>query len=214
MRIIHAENFRFYVPQASEGERRSCIIPIGGLAGVTCEVRCPSSAVLNGITKNGETVCLAVGVVCEFDGRLEGFSALEVVASEAFAYCIRQKGRWLEIPDPVPVAVAADEPTNKPIADLVRQELQKYLARHEMDTALSSDVSVEELLEDIQSGDLDFEDEPDPFGLGYEERLKEFQAAADALPPAEQPKPAEAPAAAPNAPAAEPGDGSKTQITT
>lgn len=224
MRKISAADFRHYVP-AGEGERRNTFIELGQFMRnhVTAEFRCASPLVVSGVDEDGQTVFLGDGKIVYLDGVLDGFVSIEVNADAPYCYWIRAKGRWLEVPDPVPAAVKVDEPANKPIADLVRQELQKYLARRSMDQELATDVSVEELLDDLENGDLEFEEEPDPFGLGYEERLAEFQEAHRAkegeLPmegshPAQQPKPAPEPANAPREHAEKPAGGPAPQITT
>lgn len=181
MRKFTASEFRHYVPEGA-GERRNTFIELGEFARnhVCAEFRCASPIVVSGVDEDGQTVFLGDGKVVYLDGVFDGFKALEVNADAPYCYWFRVKGRWFEVPDPVPMAVKVDEPATKPIADLVRQELQKYLARRNMDSELATDVSVEELLDDLENGDLEFEEEPDPFGLGYEERLQEFQEARSA----------------------------------
>lgn len=180
MRKFTAAHFQHHVPESKDGEElRSNQIVLGDFARtmVAFEVRCQDPVTVNLIDSDGQTVFFDHGRVVSFDGTLDGFVSVEVISARAFCYWFRGKNRWLEVPDPTPAAVAIDEPVNKPLADLVRAELQKYLARQQLDSAFASDVSVEELLDDLENGDLEFESEPDPFGLGYEERLQEFEEA-------------------------------------
>lgn len=223
MRKLIAKDFRHYVPEG-EGERRNTYIELGEYMRnhITAEFRCANELVVSGVDEDGQTVYLGSGRIVYLDGVLDGFVSVEVNADAPYCYWVRAKGRWLEVPDPIPVAVKIDEPVNKPIADLVRQELHKYLARRSMDSELATDVSVEELLDDLEHGDLEFEEEPDQFGLGYEERLEEFVAAKaekkaqegelplEGSDPAQPVKPAEASASDGSPPAEKPGK----QITT
>ncbi len=56
---------------------------------------------------------------------------------------------------------------------MIREELRKYVSRLEADKALATDVDVEELYDDIESGEHEFEAEPDLFGLGYAEMVEQ-----------------------------------------
>lgn len=208
MRTINAEEFAFAVPTA-EGQR-SWLFEVRERTGVQMDIRCDEEVTLNGITTNGETVFLDRGRVVAFTSRLVGFSALEIVASKAFAYRSREKSRWREIPDPTRMVVEPDVDAGKPMSDLVKEELKKYLAKLDANKSLASDVDVEELFDDIEQGDLEFEQEADPFGLGYSEPEPQEEGRTTAAPrkPVEPRQssvvsPAEPKAAEPAAPAEE-----------
>lgn len=177
MRRIIASDFRHYIPEGA-GERRNTYIELGQFLKnqITAEFRCASEVVVSAVDADGQTVFLGEGKIVYLDGVFDGFVSLEVNANAAYCYWIRTKGRFLEVPDPIPAAVTLDQPVDKPIADLVAEHVRKYLAAKELDSSFQTDEAVEELIDDIQQGDLDFEAEPDPFGLGYEERLREFEA--------------------------------------
>lgn len=163
----------FYTPKG-DGEQRSVLVSIDGLLSLDVEIRSSDPVSLQLIAETGETLFLEWGQVLHFHGRCDGFVALEVVASKPFAYRTVVSSKWLEKPDPTPLTIAVDEAASTPVANLVRDELRKYVGRLEAANALASDVDIEELYDDIEQGDLDFEEEPDPFGLGYEERLEAF----------------------------------------
>lgn len=185
MRTIDASFWTNTIPQG-DGEQRSLLLPIEKDGVVwEMEVRSAEPVIVNLINKDGETVFLDSGQHVEFVGRVKGFSAFEILASSPFSHRSNVKGRWFETVDPTRLTVEIDESAKKPIADLVRAELQKYLARRSMDSELGSDVSVEELLDDLENGDLEFETEEDPFGLGYAELHPEVD---DPVEPATKPR--------------------------
>lgn len=191
MKRIVAGEWEFYTPEG-KGEQRSVLLDLNGWDGVEIDIRSSSPVELRTITDKGNTLFLDWGQTISFSGKLVGFAALEVVANNPFAFRARKKAKFLEVPDPKRLVVAVDESSAKPMQDLVRQELLKYLGRASAMGALKDDVSVEELLDDIESGDLDFEAEPEMFGIGHAE-----------MPPLEPEAPAQpvpAPAASSSAP--------------
>lgn len=209
---LKAGDYRFHTPEGDGAEKRSCLIELEPLVGVTVEVRSSDPVELRAITALGQTVFLDWGQRISFAGKLEGFKALEIVAQAPFSYYVKAKEGWLEKPDPKSYVVEIDESANKPMADLVKAELRKYLGRLAAENALASDVDVEELMDDLDNGDLEFEAEPDPFGLGYAE-TQDMEPVEPGLPlsgadPAQQPKPAQEPAKPGSEPAANPGPSS------
>lgn len=158
------------------GDRRS--IQLNGSwkqghdGGVEIEVRCASPVEINGITDSGETILLAWGQFALFKGRLLGFSGLEVVATENFSIRLASKTKWLEIPDPVPVVIHAEHSAQQPLQDAIREELTRWMGRESAKQFLKDDADIDELLDDVFNGDLEFEEE-DHHGLpsmrGFEE---------------------------------------------
>ena len=99
------------------------------------------------------------------------------------------------------MVVDIDESAKKPITDLITEEVRKYIGRAEAAGVLGTDISIAEFLDDVENGDLEFDEEPDPFGLGYEERLAEFNAAVATASSGEpEPSPGTPPAEPPSAP--------------
>lgn len=168
MKRLVASEWQTLIPEGT-GEKRSVqyLVPENGF--VDAEFRCSTPVELNAITKEGESILLAWGQFCSFKGVLEGFAFLEVVTDKSVAVRNLAKSKWLEVPDPVPLAMVIDEAADKPMADLVRAELVRFLAEQQVRQAVRSDVDIEELVDDIFNGDHEFEEEPDPFGLGFPE---------------------------------------------
>lgn len=213
MRDIHAQRWHQVVPNFSaKGEQRNQVYEIPDWNGVDVEVRCPEPVILNLVTKDGETLFLASGTVAGYRGRLVGAVALEVVCTAPYAIRLDQKKRWFEVVDPEPAVVVVDRPGEKAVEDIVRVELAKYVQKLKDMNAFNEEVEVEELLEDIRAGDLEFEEESmviDNFGLGYTEMEEEILISEPELPFGEQDAPepgAPAPAdkTAPDQPAAVP----------
>ena len=169
IRRFLASDFDFYTPQQSseEKEQRNCYIPLNGLTGVSIEVRSASPCTVSAITADGESVFLEAGSVIKFTARLEGFSAVEIQGTDTFAYRC-DANRFDEEVDPRRLVVALDEPASKPIDDLIREGIAKYLGKMKAQGILD-DAELEELVDDVYNGDHEFEEEPDPFGLGHVE---------------------------------------------
>lgn len=187
MKRIISTDWEFYVPEGDGSEARNVLFDLNGFDGVDLEIRSSNPVEIRAVSDQGNTLFLDWGQVVSFEGKLTGFAAIEVVASSAFAYRSRKKGRWLEKPDQRRLAIAVDEAATKPLADLMREEVVKYMARREAAGVLGTDVSIAEFLDDIENGDLEFDQEPDMFGVGYAE-----MEAADT--PQEQTPPAPPPA--------------------
>lgn len=205
MQTLKASDFNFRVPEGADGEKRSALLELNDqVTGIDLEVRAVD-LVVNLITTDGETFYLGSGDVVRWSGKVQGFAAIEIITQHTFAYQIRAKGRWREVPDPERLVVTGDASLESPIDQRIREELKRYLVKLQVDGLLADDAAVQELMDDIDNGDHEFEQEPDPFGLGYEERLAEWQAqgavasAEGDLPlagsdPAQQSKPAQEPA--------------------
>lgn len=142
---------------------------------VKIAVRSLNPVTLNGITLDGKTIFLAWGQTLAFTSKMVGFAALEVVSDGPLSVSYSQKGKFWEQPDPTKMVVPIEDAADKPIQDLIALHMKRAFAKMEADQLLADDVSAEELYEDFVNGDLEFEDEePDPFGLGYEERMEEY----------------------------------------
>lgn len=190
---LNAAEWQFHSP-AGSGETRSLLSALKGVTGVNLEIRSEKPVSLNAITADGTVLPLAVGQFCRFNGRLEGFVAIEVICDAPIAFKALEKVAWWEVPDPTKITVDSDEKALSPTQHMIRDELRKYVSRLEADKLLADDVSVEELLDDIEAGDHEFEAEPDPFGLGYEEPdlfPDEEEPAQESAPKPEPEKPAE-----------------------
>lgn len=209
MNRLIASEWETLIPQG-EGEKRSVqyLVPENGF--VDFSIRSVQPLEVNAITKEGESHLLAWGQFASWKGVLDGYAFLEVVTSSSFAIRNLSRPKWLEVPDPVPLALVIDEAASKPMADLVRAELAKLLAQKQTEAAIRSDVDIEELVDDIFNGDHEFEREPDPFGLGFEEPDEDDEPELP-LGPAEPNAPGGTPGAPAPAPATTPPpDGSKT----
>lgn len=175
MITFNASEWSFH--QLEKEEMRSCQIEIAGAVNaVSIDVRCPSPVTLNAVMADGRTLYLDWGSVISFSAKMVGFVAFEVLTDKSFMYRCNQRSRWFEVPDQTKMVVDIDESANKPITDLITEEVRKYIGRAEAAGVLGDDISIAEFLDDVENGDLEFEEEPDPFGLGYEERLAEFKA--------------------------------------
>lgn len=164
------------------GDRRSIHLDgqwkQGHDGGLEIEVRCPTPVEVNGITETGETVLLAWGQFAHFKGRLLGFAGLEVVATENFAIRLASKTKYLEIPDPVPTVIISEGSASQPLQDAIRQELMKWAGRESAKNFLKTDADINELLDDVFNGDLEFEEE-DHHGLPHMRGFEEEEAPED-----------------------------------
>lgn len=185
MKRIAASDFHHFVPQQSSEklEERNCYIPLNGTTGVNLSVRSVAPVQVSAIDTDGQTVFLEAGLIVNLSLRLDGFSALEIRATEPFAYQCDVPGKWWEIPDPQRLVVAVDEPASKPVDDLIREGIAKHLGKLAAQGILK-DAELEELLDDVYNGEHEFEEEEDMFGLGHVEedpetlkQMEEAQAA-------------------------------------
>lgn len=173
MRSFNSEEWRWYGKELTE--KQSFQFPIEDPAFVDVTVRSVEPVQMCLITKSGDTLALDWGTLLAFASKLVGFAALEIISSVPFAIRLGMKTKWLEAVDPTRLVIPIQESANKPMQDLLREELQRYAGRLAAEGLLADDVSVAELLDDIENGDLEFDEEPDMFGLGYEERHKEWE---------------------------------------
>lgn len=149
-----------------------CLIPIPEVMKVELEVRCEKDIVVNVVTEDGESIPLVNGKIVRWNGKLEGVSAVEIVADTGFWYSCR-KSRWFEFVDPNPMAIELVQTKDDVLRSMIEERLRAWEVKHHLDRPLSEDEK-DELVLDLVRGDLEFDDEPDAFGLGYEERLEEF----------------------------------------
>lgn len=161
-----------YYP-VTEGEKTSCLIPTEGVNKLTVEVRCEREVDLNVVTEDGQTIPLAHGRIVRWSGKLSGSSAVEIVGDAGFWYQCRKSSRWLEIADPTPMVIELKQTEGDILRSMIDERLQKWKVQQELNRELTEDEK-DELILDIANGDLEFEDIPDAFGLGYEERLDEY----------------------------------------
>lgn len=190
LKKLIASEWTTHVPNG-EGEARSCLISLKGQQSVDFEVRSTHDLQVNLINLDGETLPVGYGRQVQLFARLEGFAALEIVTDQPFAYRSVQKLKWLEVPDETRLTVDIDEKATTPVENLVRAELQRYAGRLAAAGMLADDASLEELLDDIDNGDHEFEAEPDPYGLGYEE--PDQLDIEDEIPMKQEPAPSPAP---------------------
>lgn len=196
-----ASQWVWHETSATEGEKRSCTMDVQGVSSLELEVRSAADVVVNLITLDGLTLPVQEGKFISVHAKLSGFAGVEIVASTPF--CYRTSGLTLheEKVDPRSMTVIAEESSSAPMSQMIADEIRKHLQRQEAQRTLTEDEAME-LVDDYLQGDLEFEDEPDMFGLGYEERYEEwekrkaeFEAAQaapeddgeDEVPPAEQP---------------------------
>lgn len=200
---FNAADWQHYVPKSENNEDiRSCLIPLqhpseGPDTSVHVELRSSTPMTLNAITQDGETLFLASGQVISFQGKLTGFTSVEIVTNSPFSHRMTETRNWLEKADPTRHVVEIDESAKKPIEDLIRHEMKKMLHKMKNENIFATDESVEELANDFVNGDLEFDEpgDPDPFGLGYEEMEPDGPPSSE---PAPAPTPAKPPEPAPN----------------
>lgn len=172
-----ASQWEFFKAQNGETSSLFDLASVGSRY-VTFEVRCPSEVVMNLVTDDGEVLFFGAGRVVDFKGKLAGFSKIEIVSKETFAVCSDMGRGWFERVDPKPFVVVDQAPSD-PVRVAIAAELRKYVGRLEAEGMLKDEVDVAELLEDIDSGDHDFDDEPEMFYSDAEEEEPEFDPDAD-----------------------------------
>lgn len=187
MQTLNAEHWEQHVPEVEEGKEgdvRSCRFVIPAENAITFEVRSSEVVTLNAVTKDGLTLFLDRGSVILFSAKMVGFAFFEVLCKIEFMYRSTMRSRWFEIPDQTRLTVDIDESASKPLADMIREEVLRLYGQEQLNQVMS-DMSLEELIDDIQNGDLDFEEEPDPFGLGAVEmeEVRTDRPAEPSLPP-------------------------------
>lgn len=183
----------------NDGGKVSCLIPVEEKQiSLDLSVRCQKDVDLNVVTGDGETILLERGPIVGYRGKLTDCNAVEIVADTGFWYLCRKSCGWFEKVDPTPMVVALEYTEKDAIAAMVDERLKHYLRTQAMEKELSEEEK-DNLVLDIAYGDLDFTEGPDQFGLGYEERLAEFNQRI-----AEQSKTAEEPAKTPSPRAEEP----------
>lgn len=197
-----------YQPKNEEG-KFECLIPIYQDGKLNVEVRCEEDVLISLVTGDGEFIPLETGKIVRWSGKVENCSAVQIAANTGFWHLCQMQGGWFEKVDPTPMAVEMVVTEQDVIRNMIEERLKQYLVAEKINRPLL-DWEEDELILDIARGDLEFENEPDEFGLGYEERLAEFN-----RPPAEPLEGAPAPAPAPGGggqpnPAPEGGNSSST----
>lgn len=179
-----------------EGEKTSCLIPL--MPGVLFDlsVRCEKETMVGLVTEDGQTIPMEIGKIVKLRGVNRNYQAIDISTDTTFWYQCLQSRTDEEV-DPTPVVIEMQSSDTDIIRAMVDERLRAWKIKNEIERELSDDEK-DDLILDIVNGDLEFEDVPDAFGLGYEERLKEFNdriaeqekvaaaAAADTLPAGSQ----------------------------
>lgn len=188
-------------------EKTSHVIPVDGDGKVELEIRSSEDVWLNFVTVDGETVPQEKGSIVRWNGLVQGCSGVEIVANTSFWYQCRKSTKWWEIPDPTPMVIELVQTQDDIIRQLIDERLRVWKVQQNIQRDLTEEEK-DELTLDIVNGDLEFDDSPDQFGLGYEERLAEFNARH-----AEQSDPEGMPAPQAETPAPAPAGGSNSSST-
>lgn len=190
-----------------------CLIPIPATMKVELEVRSETEVTVNAVTEDGESFPLEIGKIVRWSGLLEGVSAVEIVAESGFWYLCQKSSGWFEFNDGIPLAIELVQTQNDVLRAMIEERLRAWKASENINRELTEEEKDDVIL-DIVHGDLEFEEEPDQFGLGYAERLEEFIArqrpAEPPLPPAEPVVPSPGPGVTPPVVAANPPASSST----
>lgn len=158
----------------------SFLFNLGDAKRLEFEARSSHLLVLNAVSPDGETVFLSRGNVVHHEGRLDGFQALEIVTPGSFATRSSfKRASWLEKNDPEPITVIIEQPAD-PVKAEIRRQVAAQMRRH----YTLRGGTVDELIDDVENGDLEFEDEQLEMFTDYEE-MDEF----DDDPPASPPPP-------------------------
>lgn len=157
-----------------EGVESTCMIPMTPeVQKVVIDVRCSRSVRVNVVNTEGETIPMLQQSIVHWSGRVENLTAVEIVADTSFWYLCQKQGGWFETVDPTPMVVELVQTKEDVLKNMIEERLRQYAHQMHMDRVLTEDEK-DELILDIARGDLEFDETPDEFGLGYEERLAEF----------------------------------------
>lgn len=193
-----------YQDKNSEG-KFECLLPVYQDGRLSVEVRSEEDVLVSLVTGDGEFVPLATGRIVTWSGKVENCSAVQIAASTGFWHrCLLSK-RWFDIVDPTPMVVEMTITQEDVLRNMIEDRLRRYVTAEKLNRELTEEEK-DDLILDLARGDLEFENEPDEFGLGYQERLQEFIAKQSE--PAPAPEAATAPLA--EKPAAEAGNSSST----
>lgn len=154
-----------------EGKESECTIPIPQAMRVDIVVRCPKEVCVYWVDQDGVQTLLSTGKDVRYRSRMEA-GGVQIVADTSFWY-LCQKSSLFEFVDPVPMKVELVQSQADVLKAMIDERIRQWKHAAAIDRELS-DEEVEELVLDIASGDLEFDTPPDEFGLGYEEKLKEF----------------------------------------
>lgn len=150
-----------------------CLIPVPATMKVELEVRSETEVTVNAVTVDGESFPLEIGKIVRWSGLLEGVSAVEIVAESGFWYVCQKSSGWYEFNDGIPLAIELVQTQNDVLRSMVDDRLRAWKVSQEITRELTEEEKDDVIL-DIINGDLEFEERPDPFGLGYEERLEQY----------------------------------------
>lgn len=162
----------YFNPKKEDGEVVECLIPIPEEMKVELEVRSDVEVTVSVVTGDGEIIPLEVGKIVRWSGRLTGVSAVQIAASSGFWYSCH-KSRWFELVDPTPLQIEMTQTKQDVLRSMIDERLRAWEMKRKLDTPLTEDEK-DELVLDIVHGDLEFDEAPDEFGLGYAEKLEEF----------------------------------------
>lgn len=159
--------------EVKEGERTSCRIPAFPNMRMDIYVRCPNPVDLNVVMDDGQIMLLESGKIVRWSGRTSaGITAVEIVGDIGFWY-LCQKAPLFEFNDGVPLKVEIATTEADVLKVMIEDRLRRYTAAMELNRELTEEEK-DYLILDIANGDLEFDEKPDEFGLGYAERLDEY----------------------------------------
>lgn len=164
-------DFQYF--HVEEGVKSSCLIPMEGKDSCDLEVRSQKSVTVNVVTVDGEPFPVADGPIVRWNGRKMECSGVEIVSDTGFWYACRSATGWFERLDPTPAVVELVHTEKDALVAMIDEAVSRKW-RQVNGNAPMSENEWEEMVLDLAEGNLDFDPEPDEFGLGYEERLKEF----------------------------------------
>lgn len=181
----------------------SCLIPLMPAVLFDLNVRSEKELTISLVTEDGQTIPMETGKIVNMKGVNRNYQAIEISATDNFWYQCTVRRTDEEV-DPTPVQIELHTSSEDILRNLIDERLRRWKHEQQLNRELTEDEK-DELILDLAHGDLEFDDSPDQFGLGYEERLAEFNARQEA---AEQSNaegvPATEPAATPPQPAANP----------
>lgn len=172
LRKFDLEKMQYHSPKEGEAE---CVIPVLSKerCRLTVDVRCLEDVTVSVVLGDGEFLPVATGKIIHWSEKVEGCSGVQIVANTGFWYHVQRSTGWFETVDPTPHVVALETTSTDVIRSMIDERLRAFKVSMELDRPLTEDEKDEFIL-DLVNGDLEFVDTPDEFGLGYEERLKEF----------------------------------------
>lgn len=167
-----------YVPPSTEGWLFELPNP---LSVVRFDFASEKELHLSGIDLNGEVIFFQKGGCFSFAAQLEGFKALHVTGGDGFSVrAFASSGR--EFRDPTPMVIVEAKPVDPvrlAMADEVRKQFEKWKLDGLFNDPAAADKEIDEFVEDLVDGDMDFEEGDDEFGLPAAAELEEERVVAD-----------------------------------